>query len=588
MRVNATTTETLARQGGTETLARQGGTATLARQGGTATLARQGGFTLIELMVATLVSSIVLVGVFAFATIQKDTANLHHRQVVVQQALEGSMHSLGTDLRMAGLGFGRSCSEVRVWSAAQGRLINPGAVEAGNVAGVVLDEITQEPYWVLRDGLQAHWRSSPGDGANDMAGTAGTSASLTSAADSLDVFRGELNAVPGSGLFEVQVMPGGTGPNATLGFDTSALLDNADAVQLKAVRQLFAPGSFVLLVPVPSTASYVPEQQSQCALVQVTGEVEAGAGGNSWRLPVGDQSQFNAGLEELLGLGNLAVPSDANPGAVGLKNGDEFGADWDPANFTRVELVPLGRARWSRYEIDYATPARPMLVRADIIGWRDGDPEIATADNYPGCTGGVCRMPTLYLPSVDAQPPRVAIGPMIEDMQIAVGCDGWASDAVPVVENEVPAPDLGYEEKGPGDGPLANLANRRIDERAETDDRGNDEWLGNAAEETWGPDCVSWGTAQRNATEWATAGPASETKPGSSFRMSPQVVRVTLLAKPDVAAGGADVDADAFYNELVAIEDRPTMPAVAVGREYRTLTERFQVRNSRWRHQGLR
>ena len=36
----------------------------------------QHGFTLIELMVAILVSSIVLMGVFAFASIQKDTASL--------------------------------------------------------------------------------------------------------------------------------------------------------------------------------------------------------------------------------------------------------------------------------------------------------------------------------------------------------------------------------------------------------------------------------------------------------------------------------------------------------------------------------
>ena len=89
----------------------------------TRTLAR--GFTLIELMVAILVSSIVLMGVFAFATIQKDTANLQRRQITLQQSLEGSMHSMGADIRMAGLGFGRQCSEVRVSSVDEGRLINP-------------------------------------------------------------------------------------------------------------------------------------------------------------------------------------------------------------------------------------------------------------------------------------------------------------------------------------------------------------------------------------------------------------------------------------------------------------------------------
>lgn len=546
------------------------------------------GFTLIELMVAILVSSIVLVGVFAFATIQKDTARAQYRQVLVQQALEGSMHSLGSDLRMAGLGFGRSCSEIRVWSAGNNRLINPGAVDAGDVDDVYLDGITQEPYWVLRDGLQAHWRSGPGDGAVDMPGALGTSASPTSAADSLDVFRGELNMVPGSGLFQVQVMPGGSGGGATIGFDSSGLLDNGNNTQLQAVRQLFAPGTFVLVVPVRQQQSFVAEQQAQCALVQVTAEVQAGAGSTSWELPVGNASQFNANLEVLLGLGGVKEPSDADQGSVTAKNGDEFGADWDPVNFTQLELVPLGRARWSRYEIDYAVPTRPMLVRADIIGWRAGDPEVATADNYPGCTGGTCRMPTLYLPGPDLNPPRTAIGPMIEDMQVAVGCDGWAADAPPVLDNEVPAPDLGFEEKGPGDGPLANAANRKVDDRASTDDRSNDEWVGNAAIETWAPDCVSWGTGQRNAQEWATAGPPSETKDAPGFRMSPQVVRVTLLAKADTQAGGSDPDVDAFYNELVAIEDRPTMPSAAGNREYQTLTERFQLRNSRWRDQDLR
>ena len=53
----------------------------------------------------------------------------------------------------------------------------------------------------------------------------------------------------------------------------------------------------------------------------------------------------------------------------------------------------------------------------------EGNPVANVADNYPGCTGNLCRMPTLYLPSPQVQPPRVAIGPMIEDMQIAYACD---------------------------------------------------------------------------------------------------------------------------------------------------------------------
>jgi hypothetical protein len=70
--------------------------------------------------------------------------------------------------------------------------------------------------------------------------------------------------------------------------------------------------------------------------------------------------------------------------------------------------------------------------------------------------------------------------------------------------------------------------------------------------------------------------------------MSPQVVRVTLLAKPDTMAGGADATTDAFYNELVAIEDRPTMDSVVGSREYRTLTERFRIRNTHWRDPALK
>lgn len=550
------------------------------------------GFTLIELMVAILVSSIVMMGVFAFATIQKDTANLQRRTVLLQQALEGSMHSIGRDLRMAGLGFGRSCSEIRIWSAAAGKLINPGAMTRDNLAGVQLDELTREPYWVLRDGVQIHWRSGPEVGAATMAGTSGTSASPTSAADSFDIFRGELNMVPGSGVFQVEALPSASGGNAAINFESSTMLDSGDDLQVQAVQQMFAPGSFVLVVPVLPIAgsqSYVTENQSQCALVQVTGEVQAGGGSTSWSLPIGDSSQFNANLEILLNAnGTLPVPDDASVAAVTDNTGARFGADWDPQAATQFELIPLGRARWSRYEIDFTIPARPMLVRADIIGWRPGDPVANITNDYPGCTGGVCRMPTLYLPSEQVQPPRVAIGPMVEDMQVAAGCDGWAADSVPVTDNLVPAPDVGFEEQGPASGPLANTANRKVDERdGEDNDRGNDEWVGNATE-LWAPDCVSWGTGERNAIEWATNGPASEGQLAPGFRLSPQIVRVTLLAKPDSIAGGSDVETDAFYNQLTAIEDRPQMDSAVGQREYRTLTERFRVRNSHWRDPALR
>jgi prepilin-type N-terminal cleavage/methylation domain-containing protein len=548
----------------------------------------QAGFTLIELMVAILVSAIVLMGVFAFATIQKDTANLQQRQVQLAQALEGSMHSIGSDLRMAGLGFGRSCSEVRVWSQAEGKLINPGGMSGANLANVYVDGVTGEPYWVLRDGVQAHWRSGPEVGANSMAGLVATSASPSSAADSFDVFRGEHNMVPGSGIFRIQTMPGASGGNAVIEFESSNLLDNGNSMQLEAVRQMFAPGSFVLVVPVTAALSYVSEDHSQCALVQVTGEVQGGAGNTSWTLPIGDNSQFNANLTELLNDGALVpTPDDATLAAVTSKNGTRFGADWDPATAPRFELIPLGRARWSRYEIDYTVESRPMLVRSDIIGWRQGDPVANVADNYPGCTGNMCRMPTLYLPSPQVQPPRVAIGPMIEDMQVAVGCDGWSPESQAVLDGLVPPPDLGFEERGPASGPFANTANRKIDERHNEDDRGNDEWIGNA-NENWAPDCVSWGTGERNALEWATSGPPSESQVAPGFRTSPQVVRVTLLAKPDTVASGGDSTTDPFFNQLVAIEDRPTMDSVVGRREYRTLTERFTIRNAHWRDPALR
>jgi prepilin-type N-terminal cleavage/methylation domain-containing protein len=546
------------------------------------------GFTLIELMMALLVSAIVLMGVFSFATIQKDTANMQQRHVLLHQALEGSMHSMGTDLRMAGLGFGRQCSEIRVYSEAEAKLINPGAVIDDNLGDVFTDQVTTEPYWVLRDGVQAHWRSGADVGANDMPGTSATSASPTSAADSFDVFRGELNLAPGSGLFKITALPIATGGGAFISFTSSDLLDSGDNLQLAAVRQMFAPGSFVLVVPVSAAQSYVSESQSQCALVQITGEVNPGGGGTNWELPVGDNSSFNVNLETLLGLNDFAMPDDATASAVGNKNGTPFGADWDPANFDQLELVPLGRVRWSRYEIDYTVADRPMLVRSDIIGWRDGDQTVATTGDYPGCTGGACRMPRLYLPSNNAQPPRVAIGPMIEDMQVAVGCDGWSSLSEPVTNNLVPTPDFGFEEIGPISGPLAGLPNRKVDERAgEDNDRANDEWLGNASGELWAPDCVSWGTAERNAIEWASLGPGFETAAGPGFRMSPQIVRVTLLAKPDTLAGGGDSVTDAFYNQLVAIEDRPTMDTAVGNREYRTLTERFQIRNGHWRDPAL-
>ena len=82
---------------------------------------RQRGFTLIELMVAMVVSGVVVVGIFAFSNIQRSNASAHERNVMVQQALEGSMWALGQDLRQAGLGITRLCTELRVWDQTTGQ-----------------------------------------------------------------------------------------------------------------------------------------------------------------------------------------------------------------------------------------------------------------------------------------------------------------------------------------------------------------------------------------------------------------------------------------------------------------------------------
>ncbi len=543
------------------------------------TSSRKHGFTLIELMVAIVVSGIMLMGVFAFATIQRDTANLHTRQVLVQQALEGSMFAMSEDLRLAGLGFSRTCSEVRVWSNSQNQLINPGAVEGGQLVNAALDGVTNEPYWVLRDGLQAHWRSA---NVTSIQGSLATSASPDAAADSFDVFRGDPNVATGSGVFTIPSLAGVlTSNTAVLSFKSTLLIENDQPMQLAAVRQLFAPGSFVLVVPVLGITAFDAGQQSQCALVQVTGEVVAGAGSQDWQLPIGNESQFNANLELLLASTGMLMPGDASDGGTG--------EDWATSPL-RIDLVPLGRARWARYEIDYTLASRPMLVRSDIIGWREGDPSAVISDDYPGCTGGSCRMPTLYLPTADLQPPRIAIGPMVEDMQVAVGCDGWSSLSAGIGTDpgQRPPPDLGFEEQGPGSGPFANQANRKVDERDDTDDRGNDEWVGNASPESWAPDCVFWGTGERNANQWAVSGPASEGLDAPGFRLSPQVIRVTLLAKADTLAGGSDSQTDAFFTQLVAIEDRATIESIVGNREYRTLTERFSPHNAHWRDPDIR
>ena len=203
--------------------------------------------------------------------------------------------------------------------------------------------------------------------------------------------------------------------------------------------------------------------------------------------------------------------------------------DWNPNDLLGGgSVVPLGTFRWSRYEIDYSIDSNPYLVRSDIIGWEEGDDTINPGVDYPSCPGGECRLPKLRLPTVDGEaPPAVLVGPMVEDMQVAVGCDGYTDASAAALG--IPAPDVTFAEKGGKVGAADDdQANRRIDEWDQVDDRGNDEWLGNAVEEEWAPDCVFYGTGERAKAQWLASGPASESSwVGPGFRMSPQVIRVT-------------------------------------------------------------
>ncbi|TPV94059.1 MAG: prepilin-type N-terminal cleavage/methylation domain-containing protein [Myxococcales bacterium FL481] len=523
------------------------------------------GFTLIELMMAMMVSVIVLAGVFAFSSIQQGTAAVHHRQVRVNQALEGAMWSVGRDVRVAGLGFARVCTELRIWDGASDRLVNPGAV-GSDVGNAVTDAITGEPYWVLRDGFQAHWRSTL-DG-QTIDGSQGTSASQTSSADSFDVVLGERNFTNASGVFRLALNPPTTSAAdavLTVGSaDDADVLDSTDADDLAAVRQLFPPGSFVLLArgDDPTTTTAV----GQCVLLQVTAEIGAGATFNQWTVPIGNASGFNADLAATIA-GGPAGQADWEAGPAGA----------DATAGTMV--IPLGRLRWSRYEILYGNAGRPYLVRSDFIGWLDGDPSVSPASGmeYTDCPAGVCPLPQLYLPGADTIP-TTAIAPMIEDMQVAVGCDGWVAAAGGIPVDPDANEDSDFAERGDADG----VANHRVDEI--TTDRGNDEWVGNASAEAWAPDCVFMGTGETHAAAWPVSGPSLEREAAPGFRLSPQVARITLLAKSEVVSVADDDPSSApQYNTLYPIEDRPESATIAGAREYFTLSEQFRLRNSRWR-----
>lgn len=523
----------------------------------------QAGFTLIELMVAMVVSAIVVLGVYAFSAIQQSTASLHERNVRVQQALEGAMWTMAQDVRSAGLGYTRLCTELRVYDAASGRLVNPGAM--ADPALAVRDQVTGEAYWVLRDGLQAHWQSNLG---GDLPGDQARSSSPASMADSFDVILADSAYVGSYGVFRLAapVVAGDT----FLSVRSSPLLSNADVTHLAQVQQLFPPGTFLIVArtPAPGVNPFRPEAQGQCVLLQITGDVQPGAGDPQlWQLPIdGAISGFDADLGLLFDT-SLDVE------------------DWNVADgVIDSSVVPLGRLRWSRYEIDYAIPTLPYLVRYDLIGYREGtDPNnLGAASNYPHCGAGQCPAPQLHLPGSDSPPAAVAVGPMIEDMQVAVGCDGYTAVSAAAATPVMLAPDLGFEELGPTAGPTAGLPNFQIDENAPGNGRDTDEWLGNARAEISAPDCVYYGTAQRAAAEWIAV--ESDQSPPPAFRMSPQTIRITVVgsSETDEAAGGL------ASLQVLAVEDRPPVDSPVGNRQRFTLTEVFSPKNMRWRDPTVR
>jgi len=521
----------------------------------------QRGFTLIELMVAMVVSSIVVLGIFAFSSIQQTTTGIHERNVRVQQALEGAMFSMGQDIRAAGMGWSRLCTEVRVWDADNNRLINPGG--AANAAAAVTDDVTGEAYWVLRDGVQAFWDSGGGGSFIGAGGATASSARDDAAGDALDVIVAEANYTGSIGVFTLADPV--VAADTALTVRTGPALDSGNPNHVAEVQQLFPAGSFVLLVN-PPALSFRAEVQSQCVLLQLTGDVFAGGAAQQFELPIGNTSGFNANLNQLI---------------INDNNGTPAGDDWDPASFNsnQTSVIPLGRLRWSRYEIDYSVPTIPYLVRYDIIGFQDGvDPDNLGGVDYPHCDAGTCPQPGLHLPGSDSPPQAVAIGPMIEDMQVAVGCDGYTPAGVAAAAATINDPAVGFEEVGPAEGPLAGQPNVAVDENTPgSGQRGADEWLGNAVEETWAPDCVYYGAAEYDAVGWE--GVEGSVNPPPPHRMSPQTVRVTLVASGEFAeeAGGLGTD------QVLAVEDRPVMTSSVGVRQRFTLTERFSPENLRWR-----
>lgn len=518
----------------------------------------QAGFTLIELMVAMVVSAIVVLGVYAFSSIQSSTASMHERNVRVQQALEGAMWTMAKDVRMAGLGHSRVCSELRIFDVNTNQVINPGATLLPSAA--VTDAVTGSAYWVLRDGLQAHWNSGIG---TTFDGNLARSASPTSVADAFDVVLADSAYVGTYGVFRLEVLPADAG-GVMLAFRTSDMLDNTNAQHLQQVQQLFPPGTFFALARSPGAGinPFAPENHGQCPLLQVTDDVFGDQNDpQRWWIPTdGAVSGFDAGMNELFSFA------------------DEF-PDWNQANdaVINASIIPLGRLRWSRYELDYTVPTLPYLVRYDIIGFRDGDPANLGNVDYPFCASGQCPAPQLHLPDSNSPPSAVAVGPMIEDMQVAVGCDGYSALAAGNASPPINPPDLGFEELGPAVGATAGVANHSIDENPSGSDRDRDEWIGNARSEQLAPDCVWYGTAERDPVGWTAI--EGTQNPPPNFRMSPQSIRITLVgsAETDEAAGGLAT------LEVLAVEDRPPTDSSVGIRQRFTLTEVFTPKNLRWR-----
>ena len=522
-------------------------------------LRRRRGFTLIELMVAMVVSSIVVLGIFAFSSIQQTTTGIHERNVRVQQALEGAMFSMGQDVRAAGMGWARMCTEIRVWDADNNRLINPGG--EANAAAAATDNVTGEAYWVLRDGIQGFWNSSGAGSFVGGGGAAASSARPDAAGDALDVIVAEANYTGSVGVFTL------AGPMDVADTDvvvqTGPALNSGDPNQLAEVQQLFPAGSFVLLVN-PPALSFRAEGQSQCVLLQLTGDVAAGGSPTEFWLPIANTSGFNT-----------------LPGLLNDNTGTPANDDWDPASFntTQASIIPLGRLRWSRYELDYSVATIPYLVRYDIIGFQDGvDPGNLGGVDYPHCNAGTCPQPGLHLPGSDSPPQAVAIGPMIEDMQVAVGCDGYTPAGVASAAATINDPALGFEEPGPAEGPFAGRANVTVDENSvESGQRDSDEWLGNAVDEVFAPDCVFYGTAEYDQLGWE--GIEGTTNPPPAHRMSPQTVRITLVASGEFEEEGGGLGT----LEVIPVEDRGIIESSVGVRQRFTLTERFSPENLRWR-----